>query len=186
MSLPNSRDHEVCHDSVKAFAILSHCGQGKETQLFLARQVIAAATALLPVAGAIFIFLFSTAASQAEGSSSACEEAAGLAVLSSPAAPWRGAPLRVLFAVEKPFDGELSLIAPNGSIAVKSHGRYGGPPYFWFAETASPAEGRWHATLTREGAPSGCGTITREITVLGHEPPRPHTGPGVWPLRDTW
>ena len=91
--------------------------------------------------------------------SNACEDAAGLSVLSSPTAPWKGAPLRVIFAVEKPFDGELSLIAPDGSVAAKSHERHGGPPYFWYAEAASPAAGDWQARLVRHGESAECKTI---------------------------
>jgi hypothetical protein len=143
-------------------------------------------TARLVIAGAISVLFFSTAASQAETQSRACEESAGLAVLSSPVAPWKGAPLRVIFAVEQPAEGELSLIAPDGSVAAKSHGRYGGPPYFWFAEVASPAAGPWRAVLKRDGAPAGCGTIARDIAVHAQEPPRPHTVAGVWPLRNAW
>ena len=100
-----------------------------------------------------------------QGSSGACDDAAELAVLPSPVAPWKGAPLRVVFAAEKPLEGELSLIAPDGSVAAKSRERHGGPPYFWFAEVASPAAGTWHATLARDRAPAECGTITRDIAV---------------------
>ena len=74
---------------------------------------------------------------------------AEIAVLPSPIAPWKGAPLRVIFAAEKPLEGELSLIAPDGSVAARSRERHGGPPYFWFAEVKSPAAGTWRATLTR-------------------------------------
>src|SRR5438874_1019174 len=70
---------------------------------------------------------------------SGCEDAAGLAVLSSPIAPWRGAPLHVVFAAEKSLSGELSLIAPDGTVAAKSRRWEGGPPYVWFADVASPA-----------------------------------------------
>jgi hypothetical protein len=116
-----------------------------------------------------------------------CEDAAELAVLPSPIAPWKGAPLRVIFAAEKPLEGELSLIAPNGSVAAKSRERHGGPPYFWFAEVASPAAGTWHAQLARDRAPAECSTITRDIAVRGDEPPRPHATEGsLWPLRNTW
>ncbi|MEI8151818.1 MAG: hypothetical protein WCG92_09485, partial [Hyphomicrobiales bacterium] len=66
---------------------------------------------------------------RAEGAPRTCEDAVGLAVLPSPVAPWKGAPLRVVFSVEKPLDGELSLIAPDGSVAVASRERHGGPPY---------------------------------------------------------
>ena len=80
--------------------------------------------------GAFFIFVFWL---WTHGPKSAtCEDAAELAVLAAPIAPWKGAPLRVLFATEKPIDGELSLIAPDGSVAAKSHERHGGPPYFWY------------------------------------------------------
>ena len=68
-------------------------------------------------------------------------DTAEIAVLPSPIAPWKGAPLRVIVAAEKPLNGELSLIAPDGSVAAKSRERHGGPPYFWFAEVASPAAG---------------------------------------------
>ena len=125
--------------------------------------------------------------SRAEGSPGVCEDAAGLAVLPSPIAPWKGAPLRVVFAVEKPLEGELSLIAPDGSVAAKSRERHGGPPYFWFAEVKSPAPGMWRARLARDRAPAECSTITRDIAVRAAPPPRPIATEGsVWPLRNTW
>ena len=83
--------------------------------------------------------------------------------------------------------GELSLIAPDGSVAAKSRERHGGPPYFWFAEVASPAAGKWQAKLERDDAPAECSTITREIAVRAAEPPRPSATEGsLWPLRNTW
>ncbi|MGE5163485.1 MAG: hypothetical protein ACM3IH_05605, partial [Sphingobacteriales bacterium] len=123
---------------------------------------------------------------QAESPSGICEDAAGLAVLSSPIAPWKGAPLRVVFAAETPLEGELLLIAPNGRVAAKSHERHGGPPYFWFVEVGSPAVGTWHARLARDRAPGGCSTITREIVVRDDEPPPSATSGRLWPLRNTW
>lgn len=144
-------------------------------------------TALSLIAGAFFGFLFSVADARAEGTFGACEDAAELAVLSSPTAPWKGAPLRVVFAAEKPLEGELSLIAPNGSVAAKSRERRGGPPYVWIAEVASPAAGTWRATFARDRAPAECSTITRDIPVRAAEPPRPRATPGsVWPVRNTW
>ena len=133
--------------------------------MFPARRFAAVVTALLLIAGAFFALLFSAADAQAQGSSGTCEDAAELAVLPSPIAPWKGAPLRVVFAAEKPLEGELSLIAPDGSVAAKSRERHGGPPYFWFAEVASPAAGKWHAKLARDHAPAECSMITREIAV---------------------
>jgi hypothetical protein len=152
--------------------------------MFPARQIAAAATALLLIAGAFFL---SVGDAQAQGSAGACEDAAELAVLSSPIAPWKGAPLRVVFAAEAPLEGELSLIAPDGKVAAASRERYGGPPYFWFAEVAAPAAGTWHAKLARDGATAECGTITREIAVQRKRPSAPGgTKKSVWPVRDTW
>src|SRR5450755_1556056 len=99
--------------------------------MFSARQFAAdAATALLLVAGAFFVFLVSGEDARAQGPSGSCEDVAELAVLSSPIAPWKGAPLRVIFAAEKPLEGELSLIGPDGNVAAKSRERHGGPPSF--------------------------------------------------------
>jgi hypothetical protein len=144
-------------------------------------------TALMLIAGACSVFLFSVVASRAEGPIGTCEDGAELTVLPSPVAPWKGAPLRVIFAAEKPLEGELSLIAPNGSVAAKSRDRHGGPPYFWVAEVASPAAGTWHATLARDHAPAECSTITRDVAVRKDEPPRPGTTSGsIWPVRNSW
>ncbi len=144
-------------------------------------------TALLLIASTFLAVLSSVAEAQAKSSSGSCEGTAELAVLTSPIAPWKGAPLRVLFSVEKPLDRELSLIAPDGKVAVKSRERHGGPPYFWFAEVASPAAGTWHATLARDGATAECRTITREIAVHDAKaPPLRETGKSLWPVRDTW
>ena len=115
-----------------------------------------------------------------------CQDEAGLALLSTPMAPWKGVALRVIFTAEKPLDGELSLIAPNGHIAAASGDRHGGPPYFWFAEVASPAAGTWQAMLVRNDASADCKTVTREIVVQHKPSAGPRAGKGVWPLRDAW
>ncbi len=150
--------------------------------MFLARQSVAA----LAVAAAFSISLFWASTSQAKDSS--CEEVAELSVLASPIAPWRGAPLLVLFAAEKPMEGELSLISPDGRVAAKSRERRGGPPYFWLAEVASPSAGTWRAKLsTTSGAPADCTTITHDIAVSDRQPPPPHNGESaVWPIRNAW
>ena len=154
--------------------------------MFPTRPFAAAATTTL-VVGAFFAFLFSVADVRAQGRPGTCEDAAELAFLPSPIAPWTGAPLRVLVVAEKPLEGELSLIAPDGSVAAKSHNRHGGPPYFWYADIASPTAGMWHATLARNHAPAWCSTITREIAVRSDKLPPPRATPGsVWPLRNTW
>jgi hypothetical protein len=144
----------------------------------------AALLTLLLIAGAFFA---SMADARAKAPSDSCENAAGLAVLTSPIAPWKGAPLRVVFAADEPLDGELTLIAPDGNISAKSRERHGGPPYFYFAEVASPAVGTWHAKFARDGASAECSTIAREIAVRGAQASAPRATSGsVWPLPDTW
>lgn len=129
----------------------------------------------------------SGARAESKAAAKACPEPAGFAVLASPVAPWKGAPLRVAFASDEPFDGELSLAAPDGSVAVQSKDRHGGPPYFWYAEVAAPAAGTWKARLTRHGAFDDCATLTREIAVLKKAPGGPRApAKSVWPVRDTW
>jgi hypothetical protein len=143
---------------------------------------------------AVFLFLSSAEAApahsgaEARGFADPCSDAADLTVLPAPLAPWKGAPLRVVVVAEKPFDGKLSLIAPNGSVAAKSQERHGGPPYFWFAEVASPAAGTWRVSLERDGATAGgCPTFTRDIAVNAAAPPRPHATDGtLWPVRAAW
>ena len=102
----------------------------------------------LRLAAAAFAVFFSAADARAIGLGG-CDDAAEVAVLTAPLSPWRGAPLRVIVAVEKPTDGELSLIGPDGAVAAASRTRLDGPPYVWFAEVASPAAGTWRAQLTR-------------------------------------
>ena len=159
----------MIQSKLSQYRLIAVKGRERGYQLSLGRSFAVFATALSLIAGAFFIFLFSAVDSTAEAAPAGCEEAAEVAVLPSPIAPWKGAPLRVLFAAEKPLDGELSLIAPDGSVAAKSRERQGGPPYFWFAEVASPAAGTWHATLARDRAPAACSTITREIAVSAQQ-----------------
>ena len=142
------------------------------------------ATAWLTIAGAFC--LLSATGVQAQGAP-ACDDAAEIAVLPSPVTPWKGVPLRVMVAAEKPLEGELSLIAPDGTVAAQSNKRNGSLPFFWLAEVKSPTAGTWRATLTRPGAPAGCGTITRDIVVRNEAPPRPQeTAGSVWPIHNAW
>ncbi len=161
-------------------------GTAQGAPLLFSRQIAAAATTLLLIANAGFVASAQEQA-KAKAPSDSCKDVAGLAVLTSPISPWKGAPLRVVFAVEGPLAGELSLIAPDGTVAVKSAERHGGPPYFWSAEVQSPAAGTWHATLAREGASAECAKITREIAVGRGRPQGPGaTRQSVWPLRAVW
>lgn len=102
-------------------------------------------------------------------------------------APSTGAPLRVMAVADKASGGDLSLIAPDGRVVATSQGVRGGPPYFWYAEVASPVAGTWHARLERDRAPGGCGTVTRDIVVQGSRPAPIHATSGsLWPLHRSW
>ena len=152
-------------------------------QLSRTRRSTAGMTALSLMTGAVFAVLVVTGSARAQN----CDAAVGLAVLSSPLAPWKGAPLRVIVATEKPVDGELSLVAPDGRIVATSRDRRDGPPYVWFAEVASPAAGTWHAALMRSDAAATCGKITRDIVVRDAKPAPLAATPGtLWPLRASW
>jgi hypothetical protein len=138
-------------------------------------------------AAAAALFLFATVDSPAEAASGVCADAAELQALPSPLAPWKGAPLRVMVVTEKPLQGVLSLIAPDGRVAAKSADRHGGAPYAWFAEVAEPAAGTWHATLALDHATAECSTITRDITVSAHKPaPPPIPSGAFWQVRASW
>ncbi|HZY11471.1 MAG TPA: hypothetical protein VFE89_01725 [Beijerinckiaceae bacterium] len=151
-----------------------------------ARWFAVAATTFLLVAGFIGSPV-SAAESPAAALSATCGETADLTVLPSPVAPWKGAPLRVIVVAEKPLEGRLSLVAPNGSIAATSSDRHGGGPYSWFAEIAAPAAGTWHATLSLDHASAGCAKVTREIVVNAQKPASPRTPAGhIWQVRDSW
>lgn len=123
----------------------------------------------------------------AENETADCKEPAGFAILSSPISPSKHAPLRVFVATDEPLDATLSLVLPDGKVALEVDERRGGPPYFWFAEIAKPKPGTWRAKLTRKGASDACATITRKITVRNSRAKRPGaTRKSVWPVRQSW
>jgi hypothetical protein len=147
------------------------------------RRYVSARSALLLAAGIVLTCAASIGAARAQSSEAACDNAANIAVLPAPLSPWKGAPLRVIVAAEKPVTAELSLVAPDGSVAATSRHRHDGPPYFWYADVSAPAAGTWRARLTT----SECGTVTREIAVRADRPPAPRAVAGsVWPVRHAW
>ena len=173
------------------FAMISADGvpghdMGKGLPVLSARQLFGAATTALSLIAGAFLLALAAENARAQGSASECDAAGEIALLPSPWAPWKGAPLRVMLVTEKPLQGELSLTGPDGSVAATSRERHGGPPYFWFTEVKAPAAGSWHATLTpQQGA--GCGPIKREIKVRPDKPGGPGSAAGsTWPLRNTW
>ncbi len=139
----------------------------------------AAATALSLITG--------FQSSSAEAASDACANQAEITVLPSPLSPWSGAPLKVMVIAEKPIAGTLSLVAPDGTVAVKSSDRHEGPPYSWFAEIANPASGTWRAVLERNVKSADCGPVTRDIAVAARKPEPLHIPPGsIWQVRNSW
>jgi len=156
-------------------------------RMLLARRLAAAATAWSLIAGGLYVVILAAVQSPAQAASDTCGDAAELTVLPSPIAPWKGAPLRVMVVSEKPVEGVLSLIAPDGSVAAKSSDRHGASPYSWFAEVATPAAGTWHASLTRDRAPAGCSPMTRDIVVSAQKPEPLRTPSGsFWQVRNGW
>ena len=85
-----------------------------------ARQFIGAATTALSLITGAFLIALAAGHARAQGSPPACDAAGEIAVLPSPWAPWKGAPLRVMLVTEKPLQGELSLTGPDGSVAATS------------------------------------------------------------------
>ena len=72
------------------------------------------------IAGALFVVLSSVVDSRAQSPLQQVRRRSRTHRAALALAPWRGAPLRVMFAAEKPLEGELSLIAPDGSVAATS------------------------------------------------------------------
>lgn len=149
--------------------------------MLLARRSVSAATCRLIAHG---FWLSLLAAGLTPAAAATCVAPAEVTALPTPVAPWNGAPLRVMVITEKPVDGTLSLIAPDGTAAVKSVDRHDGPPYAWFAEIAAPAAGTWRATFSSGG---DCSPFTREIAVSGKKP-EPFRIPAgsIWQVRDSW
>jgi hypothetical protein len=146
------------------------------------RRFAAATTAFLLITGGHFLVTEAAAAA-----SDGCASADEVTIMPSPLAPWSGAPLRVMAIVERRVEGTLSLIAPDGSVAVKSSDRHDGPPYAWFAEIAAPAAGTWHAKLERDGASADCRVVTHDIAVSARKVDALHTPLGkIWQIRNSW
>jgi hypothetical protein len=82
--------------------------------VLLARQFIGAATTALSLITGAFLPAVAAGNAQAEVSAPVCDAAGEIALLPSPWAPWKGAPLRVMF-VTAPVP-ELSLLPPTTAV----------------------------------------------------------------------
>ena len=149
--------------------------------MFPARPFAAAVTALALIAGACVAF---GADAQDAGPTAGCKDAPGLAVLASPIAPWKGAPLRVVFTTEKPLEGELSLIAPDGRSRPLARAARR-PAVFLVCRSARPPRGRGTRSL-RASARRPMQHNHRDIAVRRPPAGAARTTRSVWPVRDTW
>ncbi len=91
-----------------------------------------------------------------------CRVPESIAVLTSPARPAQGAPVRILFTSETPIDGaiKIDVDGPDAPLTATRLKRGGGPPYFWRAEVEAPAAGRLVARLESDGEPRACHRFT--------------------------
>src|SRR6185369_16573210 len=103
-------------------------------------------------------------------------ESAGVVIFTSPRVPRPGVPLRVLAISEQPLDATLALADPSGVELAGSAERHGGPPYWWYAEVASPAAGAHRAAL-RTASVSACAPVAIEPEPA---PDKTRTWSGVW------
>ncbi len=137
-----------------------------------------AAVAAVLIAGLCLSF-----AGSAQAQSATCQDASDLAILPAPITPWKGAPLRVIFAAGKAARwrtvSDRARRQRCGRLARTSWR----PALFLVAEVATPAAGKWQAKLTS----SGCSPVMRDIPVQDTQPPRPAATSGsIWPIRNSW
>ena len=71
--------------------------------VLLARQFIGAATTALSLIAGAFLPALAAGNVQAQASAPVCDAAGEIALLPSPWAPWKGAPLRVMLVTESRF-----------------------------------------------------------------------------------
>ena len=106
--------------------------------------------------------------------SALCDDAATIAVLPAPLAPWTGAPLRVIVAAEKPLDGR----AVADRARRQRRGQIARAPrraaVFLVRRDAVAGRGDVARELC---AAAGCSTVTRDIVVRA-TPPRRRPGGG--------
>ena len=83
--------------------ISTHCVAGREGDLpvLSARQFIGAATTALSLITGVLLLALAAGNARAQGSAPTCDAAGEIALLPSPWAPWKGAPLRVMLTAKK-------------------------------------------------------------------------------------
>jgi len=116
---------------------------------------------------------------RAEGASGGCEDAAQIAVLPSPLAPWKGAVAHPHRRGEAARGRAFADRARRQRRGPNRASGTAGPPYFWFAEVAAPAAGDVACDAGgRTARRPGAGTITRDIAVSAGKPPGPPAAEG--------
>jgi len=133
------------------------------------------------VGAALVVALWAAAGARADGGAVRCPSSGVATVLTSPATPRPGAPLRVLAASEQPLDATLTVAGPDGAPVAVASERQGGTPYWWSAEVASPRAGTYRVTLVAGADVVGCA-----VAVVGDGAAPRTSGSGVWPVTRAW
>jgi hypothetical protein len=135
-----SKELELLARTVGPAMISANCVAGRDRGkgLLSARQLIGAATTALSLITGAFLLALAAGNARAQGSAAACDAAGEIALLPSPWAPWKGAPLRVMLVTEKPLQGELSLTGSPMDFSA------------WFEAFVG---GRWHTFDARHNIP---------------------------------
>ncbi len=112
-----------------------------------------------------------------------CTDSQEVAVFTSPRKPHPGKPLRVIVASSRDLGStQIVLRGPGGATHVPALHRTGGPPFGYWAELASPAEGRWRALVGEGSRIDACA----ELTVYDEGDQRQANVGRVWQPRGKW
>jgi hypothetical protein len=119
----------------------------------------------------VLALLFASRAAGREGSD-------GDAIFVGPEAPVAGGPVRVVAVSDRPMDGTLALVGPDGELVGATRERRGGPPYWWYLEVTARVRGAHRACL--EGAETTC----TDVAVGGPSPEA--RAAGIRPVAREW
>jgi hypothetical protein len=108
----------------------------------------------------------------------ACKDTAGVQFYPSPRSPAAGQPLRLLAISGKPLAGTLRLRDDQGKEIATGKERHGGPPFWWYAEVASPGAGTYRAELG--------GSCTNVSVEAAPRIDAKRAWNAAWPVRTGW
>jgi hypothetical protein len=115
----------------------------------------------------------------------ACQDSADAWIVSSPASPTPGEPLRVVVALTSdPAPARLVIYGPDGAPVPAAITELGGPPYGYVATVAAPAEGVHTAVLGDGGRVVACERVAVSPGRRASAPRAP--GDPAWVARWRW